>query len=223
MKSPAPVRRRNAGPPLAIICLIALLALLLQLTVADDIAEIFDESGPIERLSAIFLLAAGIWVGWRMIRRGDASHWHFAVLLLAAGLRELDWDKAFTQSGVLSLRLYSGDAPMVQKIAGAVILLALIAAGLRLLRRDLRVRLRLTAWQGRDLPVAGAICLFVVAKTLDGLARKLAPWGIEVSQQVSTISGRAEEAIELLAAILILQAVAVASPDRRPWSRKPRC
>lgn len=108
---------------------------------------------------------------WDMAHRWDWSDWHRAVLVLAAGLREPDWDKAFADSGILSLRLYSGMAPAGQKIVGGLIVILLVCAEARLLRRDPGI-----CWQGlRSLRPAAWLVLAVL-----GLSR-LAPWGDRIA------------------------------------------
>lgn len=188
----------------ALTCLTSLLVLLVGLVLSHTPKEVFAESGPIERLSALYLiLSAGL-----LAMMSERGRWHQVVLVAAAGLRELDWDKAFTDSGVLSLRLYSGDAPLIQKAAGLVVLSVLIVAGIRLLRRDLGPWLRdlragrLAAWL-----IALILMMHAVAKSLDGLGRKLAPWGVDLAEWTNRLAGRSEEALELVAAILILQIV----------------
>jgi hypothetical protein len=195
----------------ALACLSALVVVMAGLVTAHSPKDVFAETGPIERLSAVYLIGTAIWLG----AMTNLSRWHQVVLVGAAGLRELDWDKAFTDSGVLSLRLYSGDAAWGQKLAGLVILAVLMTAGLRLIYRDALPWVRaLRAWDVAAWLIAGCLGLHVVAKTLDGLGRKLAPWGIDLADWTNTIAGRTEEALELGAAILILQAVALI------WSRK---
>gem|GEM_PF-2778102 len=210
---PHPPQNRLLDPVLifGIICLSALIVLLAGLVTAHVPKEIFSESGPIERLSALYLIVAAAWLG----AISTPSRWHQITLIAAAGLRELDWDKAFTDSGVLSLRLYSGDAPLMQKLAGLLVLAVLVTAGLRLLRRDFRPWVQaLRSKQVAAWLLAGCLALHVIAKTLDGLGRKLAPWGIDLAAWTNTVAGRAEEALELVAAILILQIVALT------WSRQ---
>ncbi|MEE2860554.1 MAG: hypothetical protein ACU0DH_02985 [Paracoccus sp. (in: a-proteobacteria)] len=157
-------------------------------------------------MSAGFLLLSFAWLALRR----NASRWHQLVLILAAALRELDWDKAFTERGVLSLGLYTGDHPMWQKLAGAAVLVALVWAVQRLLRRDLRRWLTgLRRGVESSWTMLAAVLLYVVAKTLDGLGRKLASLGIEISQQLNDAAGRGEEVLELFAAFLILWIVAI--------------
>ncbi|QBX35553.1 hypothetical protein E4191_13250 [Paracoccus liaowanqingii] len=225
-------RRRDPLLLFALSCALALGWLMVGMVTAETVTDIFAESGPIEQTSALFLLLSALALGVEMVRRRDWGRWHLAVLVLAAGLRELDWDKAFTGSGILQLRLYSGDGPLAHKIAGAAVVILLVWAGLRLLRRNLPDWLR--ALRGRDVwawLMLAALALYGVAKSLDGLGRKLAPWGIEISDWANRTAGRSEEAMELFGAILILQVVGLslirraATPKLRtpePRTIKPR-
>ena len=207
-----PLRFPDPRLTLAATCMITLVVLMAGLVLSHTPKEVFAESGPIERLSAAYLILSALLLA---TLRG-AGRWHQVVLLGAAGLRELDWDKAFTDSGVLQLRLYSGDAPLVQKVVGLMVLAVLITAGIRLLRRDLVPWLRgLRAGQMLAWTIALILALHAVAKSLDGLGRKLAPWGIELADWTNKVAGRSEEALELIAAILILQAVVLIGNNRQ--------
>lgn len=223
MPQPPTDRRRDPVLLFALSCALALGWLMTGMVTAETVTDIFAESGPIEQTSALFLLLSALALTVDLVWRRDWGRWHLAVLVLAAGLRELDWDKAFTDSGVLQLRLYSGDGPLTHKIIGAAVLITLVWAGLRLLRRNLPDWLR--ALRGGDVGawlMLAALGLYGVAKSLDGLARKLAPWGIEISDWANRTAGRSEEAMELFGAILILQVVALSlirrasHPGRHP-------
>lgn len=206
----------------AISCATTVLVLLGGLVVTADTYALFAEGGPIEGMSAIFLLTAALWVSTDIIRQRRWQSWHLAVLLWGAGMRELDMDKAYTQSGVLSLRLYSGDAPIVQKLLGGAVLALLIWAGLRMLARNLPGFLRrLRRFRAQEWLLVLGVGLILFAKTIDGLGRKLAPWGIDISQATSDFAGRSEEAMELVATILILQVVALFHARRRSGTRSP--
>jgi hypothetical protein len=190
--------------------MIASLVTLICLIFTDDVYALFHEGGPVEGMSAAFWFVAALWLTVHFVRSSQWRMWHAAVLLCAAGMRELDWDKAFTQEGVLQLRLYSGDAPLVQKAIGAAIVVLILVAGMRLLTRDLPGFLRrLPLMRADEWLVVLVVSLLFVAKTIDGLGRKLAPFGIEVTEWVSGFAGHAEESMELFAALLILQVVAM--------------
>lgn len=205
---------RSFGPRpsliLALSCGLALGWVLAALMLATDPSGVFSERGPVERLSAFYLVVAGLWLLLDQLRRRSLADWHLVALVLAAATRELDWDKAFTATGVMSLKLYTRDHPLADKLIGALILTFLAWALLRLLRRDLGGWLRgLGRHDPGSLLVALALALYGCAKTLDGLGRKLAPWGIELSATAGMLAGRGEEVLELFAAIIILQAVAL--------------
>ena len=211
MAHSTPLRFPDPRLTLAATCMITLVVLMAELVLSHTLKEVFAESGPIERFSAAYLILSALLLA---VLPGS-SRWHQVVLVAAAGLRELDWDKAFTDSGVLSLRLYSGQAPLVQKVVGLLVLLVLITAGIRLLRRDLGPWLRgLRDGQMLAWIIALILALHAVAKSLDGLGRKLAPWGIELADWTNKVAGRSEEALELIAAILILQAVILIGNNR---------
>jgi hypothetical protein len=185
----------------------ALCWLLAGLISAQSITQFFAESGPVETASVMFLVfTTGVLCG-NMVRIHDLGHWYLVVLVVAAALRELDWDKVFTDRGVLSLGLYSGEAPVLQKVIGLAVISMLVFATLRMLLRNLGGWL--AALRSRELwpyLVAGTIGLTVMAKTLDGLARKLGGFGIEISADVSQTASRLEETLELVAVIMLLQA-----------------
>ncbi|WP_405403947.1 hypothetical protein [Paracoccus sp. Ld10] len=201
-------RLRDPALLFALSCALALGWLLIALVPMESMDQVFAESGPIEGASVRVLIVAVAALGVDVVRRRAWGRWHLVALVAAAAFRELDWDKAFTDRGVLSLGLYSGNAPIIQKVGGAVVLVVLIWAGMRLLRRDLRPWLAglraSSAWAWLMLT---GLTLYGVAKTLDGLGRKLAPWGIEISDWANRTAGRGEEAMELFAAIIILQVV----------------
>lgn len=191
-------------------CGVTVLVLLCGVIATNDAQTLFAEGGPIESLSAFFLMVAALWVSVEIATRRRACLWHIAVLLWAATLRELDLDKAFTQSGILSLRLYSGDAPVIQKLVGAGVLALLLLAGMRLISRNLSEFVaNLPKLRSQEWVLALGIVLLSIAKILDGLGRKLAFWGVEISRWLGTMASRIEESLEMLAALLILQVVAL--------------
>ncbi|WP_316013759.1 hypothetical protein [Roseobacter sp. HKCCA0434] len=169
---------------------------------------ILHEGGGVELASATLYF---VGVALRLHLRGLAD-WQVPVAMLFMGLRELDFDKAFTSEGVFQLRLYSGDNPIWEKAIGLVVVIVLLVALYRLARYQLPawvrgvLSLRLWAW---TFGIAGF--LGVVSKTFDGLARKLEPLGIEISEALSRGTSRTEEALELWLAILIVQVVVLAA------------
>ncbi|MFP3386974.1 hypothetical protein R0J92_26395, partial [Tritonibacter sp. SIMBA_163] len=78
--------------------------------------------------------------------------------------------KRFLDDGIPQLRLYSGDAPYLQKSVGLVVILMVLALAWRLCRRNLPV-----LWAEARRGAARAWCncgargLLGVAKSLDGI------------------------------------------------------
>ena len=181
---------------------------------------LFAESGPVEIATAVGFLAGALLAlasGQRHKLR------HGAVLLLLFTARELDFDKRFTAVGILKSRFFaSADVPLLQKLAGALVLLVLVWSVLGLLRKFTR------AWLAglvrRDVASVGiglALLCLVVAKAIDGLERKLLPLGIQVSQQVAQHAGVLEEILESGAATYIVLALVVVLHAPAPGGREP--
>lgn len=167
---------------------------------------IWSEGGPIEGLSALLLLVLTIALAWharaRLIR-----FWNLPLLALALTGRELDLDKRLFDPGLLKLRMYTGDAPLVDKLLAGAVLALLIWAGIRTLRqgwRPLRAALRGPAGWGHAVVVG--LLLVVVAKSMDGADRKLRPFGVEFDPRTVLTLGHVEEALELGFALCLLLA-----------------
>lgn len=205
---------RLSPPSKSVVLLFGLLSLLVLGWLAamrfpkEMMDQAFTEGGPVEAASVVFLALASLILAVDMVRSGGRARWHLALLTAALALRELDMDKTLTAHGILSARLYSSAAPLEQKIAGALVIAGLVWASLRLLRRDLlpwvAALRRKETWAWLSFTAFGLYC---VAKTLDGAARKLATWGIALSDDHSRLTSFAEEGLELVAAILLLLSV----------------
>lgn len=165
------------------------------------------EGGGIESVTAVLLgYMSLLYAG----SRNGSGNWHVAVGLLLLAMRELDFDKRFTSEGVLQLRLYSGDSPLWEKIIGAAVVFVAIAVLVRLAMFQLgpwvRALLRGASWAWL-FALSGV--LVVVAKMLDGLARKLSPLGINVPDDMSDLSSRVEELFEFYFALALLASLAI--------------
>lgn len=202
-----PDMNRPPSHTLAWVLSLVLAVLIVDLSLSDDIAEIYGESRSIEGMSAfLLLLAATLWFGLGAFRR-DPRQWHIPVILLLMTLRELDFDKAFTTSGVLQLRLYSGAAPLWEKLVGAGFMILILWCGLRLAVLNLPRWFRGLAGDMTSWLVGAAGLLLVVSKSLDGIDRKLAPFGVSFSRDFVVHAGRLEELMEMVMAIVLVQAV----------------
>ena len=188
------------------------MALLLLAGLADVVRAAFGEAGFSEGGALEMASAAGYVLALAVLAvrtpRLPAA-WPAAVLLLAAAARELDLDKRLTDPGILQSRLYTGDAPLAVKLAGAAVVLAILAAAGTLARREGPRWVRgLAAGVRRAWWVAGALALAVVSKSLDGLGRKLRPLGIDVPATLDRAASLSEEVLELGIPVALLLAMA---------------
>ncbi|WP_138058578.1 hypothetical protein [Sulfitobacter geojensis] len=166
------------------------------------------EAGGIELMSAYAWFCALLLFVATYRRNAVTRYWYGAALLAALFARELDLDKAFFDSGILSLRHYSGAAPLWQKLVGAAVVLGLLISGILLLVKGFGPFLQgIKAEERGQLLILAALCLTVFGKSLDGLARKLWGVGIEVSTKTIQIAQIAEESAELAASLCVMAAV----------------
>ncbi|MEM5542569.1 hypothetical protein WNY61_07440 [Sulfitobacter sp. AS92] len=166
------------------------------------------EGGFYESLSVVgylLCIAALIWT----LRGAVLRVWYLPLVLAVMAARELDLDKSLFTRGLFKARQYTGDdVPLGERLVAALILAIIICAILLMLWRHVRPFLA-ALFQGRAW--AGAVLLgigFTVAyKLLDGIARKLAPLGIEISADAERTAFVVEEIGELGIPVMFLAAI----------------
>lgn len=170
--------------------------------------DFYHEGRSIELSSAMLLfLAAVLWLGLRP-DGGDRRNWHIPVIVILMALRELDFDKSLTAEGVLQLRLYTGDAPVLHKLVGAGVVVLILVCAWRLLRYNFKPWLQgLAEFRPTSWLVLLAGSFLVVAKSMDGFDRKLAGFGLTFEPELVRALGRSEELLELVMCMAIIQAV----------------
>ncbi|QIK41855.1 hypothetical protein G8E03_14480 [Pontibrevibacter nitratireducens] len=172
------------------------------------------ESGPFEQGSVLcYILAVAV-----LLFTNARRLWPYAGGLALFALRELDMDKAsFFTEGVFKARQYSGDhVSLIEKALSLAILIVVLVIAFKCLQRGLPALLRgLRQLDAVSLLITTGLFLAVLAKSLDGLRRKLASLGIEVSNFVSAKAGIIEETTELgLAAMMLAATVTVWQRER---------
>lgn len=166
------------------------------------------EGGFYESLSVVgylLCIAALIWT----LRSAVLRVWYLPLVLAVMAARELDLDKSLFTRGLFKARQYTGDdVPLGERLVAALILAIIICAILLMLWRHLRPFLA-ALFQGRAW--AGAVLLgigfTVLYKLLDGIARKLAPLGIEISADAERTAFVVEEIGELGIPVMFLAAI----------------
>lgn len=166
------------------------------------------EGGFYESLSVVgygLCIAALIWT----LRGAVLRVWYLPLVLAVMAARELDLDKSLFTRGLFKARQYTGDdVPLGERLIAALILAIIICAILLTLWRHVRPFLA-ALFQGRAW--AGAVLLgigfTILYKLLDGIARKLAPLGIEISADAERTAFVVEEIGELGIPVMFLAAI----------------
>ena len=166
------------------------------------------EGGFYESLSVVGYILCILALVWTL--RGAVQRvWYLPLVLAVMAARELDLDKSLFTRGLFKARQYTGEGvPLGERLIAGLILALIVTAILLMLWRHARPYLtalfRGRAWAGAVLLGIG----FTVAyKLLDGIARKLAPLGIEVSADAERTAFVVEEIGELGIPVMFLVAI----------------
>ncbi|WP_128253454.1 hypothetical protein [Falsirhodobacter deserti] len=173
-----------------------------------DLDLFFHEGHGVEQASVGLLVGAIILWFW-LAGEYRWREWQLPAALALMLARELDFDKQFTDSGLLKLTTYTRDGTLETKVFGGLAILFTLWVGLRILRRNLPLwwsRLRQGAPDAWMLAIA-MVC-GVLAKTLDGLGRKLLDFDVHLPAFYDMLSGRLEEVLEGVCYWLIVLAIA---------------
>jgi len=202
---------------IAVVAVFAVFLTWLMRQTPEGIAALSEEGAGIEAASAagFALCALAVW-----IRTGTAfvTKAAISVLMLALTARELDMDKRFFTRGLFKSKQYlKADVPTLEKVLSAALVLFILACFIGLIYRE---RHGLTAGMRRlhsgTVALAVTALLAVVAKSLDGIARKLEPFGIAVDDGLAVYLEGIEEVLEF--GIMALLLVAILTWPRRPAS-----
>lgn len=173
----------------------------------QQVEEVMGETGPVERLTAA-TYALGAMAVWLLRDRRDdrRSSLAMSVVMLAFCARELDWHRIFTGKSVLKLSWYAGPASAGAKLLALVVLLAIAAALLWLVRQHAKALW--LGWRRREA-VATTVVVFlvtlVVAKSLDrSVSLLVEDAGVAVPLRWVALRSALEEWLELALSVLLL-------------------
>lgn len=184
---------------------------------ASQALSLVAENGPIETATAAAFLFGSliVFAGPEIGRR-----WPAAVLLLMFFLRELDFHSRFTTMNLTKSRFYlSPDVPFVEKLIGLCVLLFFLACIYLLIKHYGRNFLKqVRQFESLSVTLATSLLFLVVAKSMDGLPRKLKPLGITMDDTARLLATAGEELLELGGSILMLGCAIVARKISQPRS-----
>ena len=178
---------------------------------------ILSEEGLVETISALgYFLCIGL-LFYMAGRSSLNNYWYVYLIFLAMGLRELDFDKRFTATGIFKSKfILANDVSVLEKFVGiAVILLILYSVYILVIRHSKAFLKGLAALNLRSYVVFLALAIAVISKTLDGLARKLISFGIYIDDSLSIFTSCLEEILELGIPLAFLYAIYLYFYDRR--------
>lgn len=195
--------------PLGVALVLILAAVGLDLATLPPGASLMREHGGLELASALlYLWAAAVWMT-RHGRGGLARDWQVPAVLLMMAAREFDLDKSLTTVGLLKSDLYlTAEAPVWERLLGVAVLSFVVVALVRLARRQGRGFLAgVRKGAPPQLAVFAGLAVAALAKTVDGLGRKLEGFGLALDPSTGARIGSAEEVIELFIPLLFLVAI----------------
>ncbi|MFG6591761.1 hypothetical protein [Sulfitobacter sp. 1A12157] len=195
------------------VILALILAFAAQMVVVNGLpaatqSTLLAEGGFYESLSVVGYILCILALVWTL-RGAVLRVWYLPLVLAVMAARELDLDKSLFSRGLFKARQYTGEGvPLGERLIAALILALIVTAILLMLWRHARPYLtalfRGRAWAGAVLLGIG----FTVAyKLLDGIARKLAPLGIEISADAERTAFVVEEIGELGIPVMFLAAI----------------
>jgi hypothetical protein len=161
--------------------------------------NMLHEDGVVEKLSALGYFACLLVMAFVGGMRYLHAHLPLAALVTLLGMRELDFDKRFTETGLLQSRIFtSADVALLERVIGIGLMLVLVVLAVVVIRRYSVVLLRrLMRFDPAAIGVGLALTLMVLSKTIDGLGRKLQPLGISLTENLAFSAAVFEEVLEL--------------------------
>lgn len=178
---------------------------------------IIREGGLIESVSAAGYFVCLLSLLWIPKDRKPAAGTAILAILLIFGLRELDFHTRFTTMGIFKSRFYvSPEVPVLEKLAGAAVLLILAGAMAYVAKRHFATFLR-GIRRLEPGPFSGmiAIGLLFFTKTVDGLPRKLDGLGLASPVALEQFFWIVEEVLEMGIPIFMLIGILAEFPEDR--------
>lgn len=198
-----------------LVLLLATLVAVASIAINGVERAVLHESGAVEILSAMLWLFAAAYIVLGQVPDTRFAGW-LAGLFTLFFLRELDFHDWWFEPGLLHVQLLTGSAPLWQKVVSAVTMLAIIATIVAVLWLGLRRFVKAV----RDFDLSAWLVLIAmgcaaISSQLDGLGRKLEPYGVDITTATQDAAIVVEETLEIAFPMLIIQAISVAIRRRQ--------
>jgi len=148
-----------------------------------------SEGGGIESVTALGYFLCAIFIAYKGRLAYLKSHHYFILIVLFF---------------MLSAFFVSNEVPGIEKLVGAMVILLLLYTVVSIIYRHTNAFL--SGLKNRSVISIGALivlALLVICKSLDGLARRLGRFGVELGNQTSMYATTVEEILELGIPIVI--------------------
>jgi hypothetical protein len=210
--------RDSSGYALVILALAVLAALvgIIQLFPVQERLALIAERGPVEDITIVGYGVCVALMMWRWPLGVFSARWYFSALCILFAAREMDFDKSLFTVGLLKSRQYVGDmVSLPEKALSLFVLVGVIAVVVSILRYEMRDFAKgVIALSASPLAVLAAVLMIVSTKLLDGIGRKLAPYGIEISESMDRFAYVFEEVGELGIPLFFAVAILTSSAAR---------
>ena len=195
------------------------LILLLKMIDRELRKSLIDEHGLIEFSSGIGYFACLLMLSFFKVKNMK-SKLYIMLILLAFGLRELDFHVLFTTMGITKTKFYlSPDVPVLEKLFGIFVFAALIYIFFYIIRKHFSEYM--VALKEREPFAIGVSCgvlLIFVSKGIDGLPRQLNSVGFSITKNTIELMSITEETIELGISLMFM--ISIVAYFYRPWLYK---
>lgn len=165
------------------------------------------ETGAFEQAAFISLAFAALLSAF-VVANGGRQFWSVPVFIAFLALRELDFHNWWFEPGLLQIAIFTSPVPVWHQVVSGLLIAVIGTAALHMLWMGAGPTLR--AVSGGELwakLVALGLGFAALSSQIDGLDRKLAPYGIEISDLTNLIAIIVEETVEVGFAFATLSAV----------------
>lgn len=216
-----PTRRTTATLVAASVLGAVLIASSLQQTDSDLRAMLTAEGGIVQTLSALGYIACIAVLLAKAGVHSLAQRWYMPALLLSLTLREFDFHTRFSTKGIFKSSFYlSTEVPAAEKLAALAVTAIIATAVAALTWRHLAGFLKnLRRKDPAAIAFSCAAGCAVVSEIIDGMGRKLATIGLELSAHAAQNAVVVEELAELGIPLMLTLAASLSRHEARSVNR----